>query len=339
MSKTVVRVVGLMLAIMMMLSFAACTKEVTPEPTTAPAEDAEDAVEDTTEPVEEETYLIGISQPFMGHPIRQAATVLIDEWLLEHDNVEVMVTDGQLNAQKQIADIEDMITREVDLILVAAHQSPTLVGVLREANEAGIPIIAFDRILTDPSVQVAMVVNDDYAAGQSCAQLLADKLDGKGNIVTLQGPAGNTVASLRQDGFMSVIDQYPDMVVIDDQVANFQRVQAIDIFENILQAHSGEIDAVFTHADEMSLGVLKVLKDAGVEGVAVVGIDGQKDALEAVMAGDYYATIRKIVEIQIALDMSMEYLTTGETIPINYLDSVIITADNVEDYYDPDAVF
>ncbi|OHD80470.1 MAG: hypothetical protein A3J97_14130 [Spirochaetes bacterium RIFOXYC1_FULL_54_7] len=285
-----------------------------------------------------EKFLIGISQPFMGHPIRQAGTVLINAWLKDHPEVTVMVTDGQLNAAKQIADIEDMITKKVDIILVAAHQSPTLVRVLREAKDAGIPIIAFDRTLTDPSVQVGMVVNDDYAAGASAAKLLAEKLGGKGNVVSLQGPAGNTTVTLRQGGFLSKLSEYPGIKLVDDQVANFQRIQAVDVFENVLQAHP-ELDGVYCHNDEMALGVVKVLKDAGISNKIVVGVDGQKDALEAIMAGDLYGTVRKIVEFPAALDMALEYLKTGKTATMNYLEQIPITKDNVAQFYNPNAVF
>lgn len=342
MKKTLLKFAVLILVLTLVFAFVACTAEnnETEELDQQVAEEAEEQVAEEPEeqPLNEENYVIGISQPFMGHPIRQAATVLIDAWKEDHPNVEIMVTDGQLNAQKQIADIEDMITKKVDIILVAAHQSPTLVGVLREAHDAGIPVIAFDRTLTDPSVQVGMVVNDDYAAGESAAKLMVEKMGEEGEIVILQGPAGNTVVSLRQDGFMSVIKQYPGITVIDDQVANFQRVQAVDVFENMLQANPN-INGVYCHNDEMALGCVKVLKDAGVEGITVVGVDGQKDALEAIMDGTLYGTVRKVVEFPTALDMALEYLQTGETTPINYLDSIPINSDNVDEYYDQDAVF
>ncbi len=339
MKNTMKKLIGLMLVIVMILSFASCTKEATTE-TTASTENETVSEQETTAPeaAEEKHYLIGISQPFMGHPIRQAGTVLINAWLEDHPNVEVMVTDGQLNAQKQIADIEDMITKQVDIILVAAHQSPTLIGVLREAQEAGIPIIAFDRTLTDPSVQVGMVVNDDYQAGISAAQILGEGLNGEGKIVILEGPAGNTVVTLRQDGFLKGLEAYPGIEIVDDQVANFQRVQAVDVFENMIQANP-DITGVYCHNDEMALGCVKVLNDAGIEGVKVVGLDGQKDALESIIAGDLYGTVRKVVEFPAALDMALEYLETGEVTPMQYLDPIPITKENAEEYYDPDAVF
>lgn len=345
MKKTAQKIVVMVLVLMVALALAACSDgkvepqtSVEPEATVSEEVSAPAESESDEPTVEEQHYVIGISQPFMGHPIRQAATVLIDEWLKENPNVEVMVTDGQLNAQKQIADIEDMIAKKVDMLLVAAHQSPTLVGVLREARDAGIPIIAFDRTLSDASVMVGFVGNDDYSAGQSAAKLLVEGMGETGKVVILEGPAGNTIVNMRQDGFLSVIKDYPGIEIVDDQVANFQRVQAVDIFENILQANS-DITGVYCHNDEMALGCVKVLKDAGVQGVTVVGIDGQKDALEAIIAGDYYGTVRKIVEFPIALDMAMEYLRTGETTLIKYLESVPIDSSNVNDYYNPEAVF
>lgn len=347
MKKSTQKMLAMLLAIGMLATLAACSgNTTTAQATTAPNESESSAASVATAvPTEAPTpepkhYVIGISQPFMGHPIRQAATVLIDKWLVDHPNVEVIVTDGQLNAAKQIADIEDLMSKKVDILLVAAHQSPTLVGVLREVHEAGIPIIAFDRMLTDTSVQIGQVVNDDYEAGKSDAKMLGDALNGEGKIAILEGPAGNTVSALRQGGFMDELAaNYPNIEVVSDQVANFQRVQAVDIFENILEANP-DIKGVFCHNDEMALGVVKVLKDSGkMADVKVVGIDGQKDALESIMAGDLYATTRKIVEFPYALDMALDYLDNG-VIPGNvYLESVPITKDNVADYYDPNAVF
>jgi len=286
------------------------------------------------------TYLIGISQPTMTHPIRQAANVVINSWLKEHPNVQIIVTDAQLNASKQIADIEDLMTKRVDILLVAAHQSPTLVGVLREVKAAGIPIIAFDRPLSDPSVQVAQVVNDDYGASRKAAKLLGDALGGKGKIAILEGPAGNTISALRQQGFLDELNaKYPNIKIMSDQVANFQRVQAVDIFENIIQANP-DLNGVFCHNDEMALGVVKVLKDIGkIKDVKVVGMDGQKDALESIISGDLYATVRKVLEFPAVLDMALEYLETGKTKSIVYLDPIPITKENVMQYYDPKAVF
>lgn len=283
-------------------------------------------------------YVIGVSQPTMTHPIRQAGNVVIESWKKDHPNVDVFVTDGQLKSDKQIADIEDMIAKKVDAILVAANQSPTLVPVLQEAKDAGIPVIAFDRTLTDKSVEVCEVINDDVTAGKTCAQLLTEGMGETGDIAILEGVSGSSITVERQNGFMDAIKAYPGINIVADQSANYQRVQAVDLFENILQAHP-DIKGVFCHNDEMALGVVKVLKDAGITGVTVVGIDGQKDALEAIMAGDMYGTVRKIVELQYALDQTLDYLETGKCEKSILLKSLKVDSGNVKDVYDPNAVF
>lgn len=287
---------------------------------------------------DEKKYVFGVSQPTMTHPIRKAGNIVIEEWMEKHPNVEVIVSDGQLKADKQIADIEDMIAKKVDAILVAANQSPTLVPVLQQAKDAGIPVVAFDRILTDTSVQVCEVINDDVTAGKTCVELLTEGMGETGDIVVIEGVSGSAVTVARQEGFLEEMKKHPGINIVSDQTANFQRVQAVDVFENILQANPG-IKGVFCHNDEMALGVVKVLKDAGIEGVTVVGIDGQKDALESIMEGDLYGTVRKIVELDYALDAALEYLETGKCESSILLESLKIDASNVKEVYNPDAVF
>jgi len=336
------KIFALLLAAVMVLSMAACgakTPAVSEPASTdaAPAQEATEAPATSEAPVEE-NFVIGISQPFMGHPIRKAGTVLIDAWNAEHPSVQILVTDGQLDANKQIADIEDLIAKEVDILLVAAHQSPTLVGVLQEAKDAGIPVIAFDRTLTDRTVQISEVVNDDTMAGKYCAELLVQGMGETGKVAIIQGPAGNTTVAQRNAGAMTVLDKYPGIEIVADQVANFQRVEAVEVFENILQANP-DLTGVLCHNDEMALGVCKVLADAGRDDIIVTGIDGQKDALESVIAGELYGTVRKIVEFPAALDVALEYLTTGQCEPSVFLEPLKIDASNVNDIYNPDAVF
>lgn len=299
---------------------------------------AEGNKEAQTSGAEGKKYLIGVSQPTMTHPIRKAANDLIADWLTTHPDVEVMVTDGQLNANKQISDLEDMIAKDVDAILVAAHQSATLVPVLQQAKDAGIPIIAFDRSLTDTSVQVSQIINDDVQAGRTAAELLVEGMGETGKIAILEGAPGGSNTIMRQDGFMEEIKKYPGIEIVADLTANFQRVQAVEVFENIIQSHP-DIKGVYCHNDEMALGVCKVLKDAGITGVVVVGIDGQKDALQSIMAGELYGTVRKIIEVPYALDYAYQYLTTGSCPDHLLLESAKINKDNVNDFYNPDAVF
>lgn len=341
--------VSFILALTLMLALAACggtPSSQAPASSTPPASSAAPSSTPAADPATEvlppkngDKYVIGISQPFMGHPVRQAGQVLIDAWAAEHPDCQIIVTDGQLNAQKQIADLEDLMAKDVDIILVAAHQSPTLVPILQTATDAGFPVLAFDRVLTDESVQIGRVINDEVAGGKVCGELMVEALGEEGgDIVILMGPAGNTGAELRQQGFDEAT-KGSKINVVDMQVADFQRVKAVEIFENLLQANPN-LDGVFCHNDEMALGVCQVLEAAGRSDIKVVGYDGQKDALESVMAGKLYGTARKVVEFPYSLDMAYEYLTTGKIAENDVnLPPIKIDASTVNDYYDPDAVF
>ena len=339
---------SLILALALMLTLAACggasssqaPASTPPASSAAPSSTPEaDPSAEVLPPKNGDKYVIGISQPFMGHPVRQAGQVLSDAWAAEHPDCEIIVTDGQRNAQKQIANLEDLMAKDVDIILVAAHQSPTLVPILQTATEAGFPVLAFDRVLTDESVQIGRVINDEVAGGRVCGELMLEALGEEGgDIVILMGPAGNTGAELRQQGFEEATEG-SKINVVDMQVADFQRVKAVEIFENLLQANP-DLDGVFCHNDEMALGVCQVLEAAGRDDIKVVGYDGQKDALESVMAGKLYGTARKVVEFPYSLDMAYEYLTTGKIAENDVnLPPIKIDASTVNDYYDPDAVF
>ncbi len=347
------KLISLLLAAVMLVGMLAACGQTTPPATTASKQtqapagtNPADTPPETTAsasaaipPKNGDHYVIGISQPFMGHPVRQAGQILIDAWNAEHPEVEIIVTDGQLDAQKQISDLEDLMVKDVDIILVAAHQSPTLVNVLADAYAAGFPILPFDRPLTDTSVEIGYVLMDEYLGGQYGGQLMKEALGEEGgDVVVLLGPVGNIGAENRHQGFLDEIAG-TNINVVDTQVADFQRVNAIDIFENLLQANP-DLDGVWCANDEMALGVCQVLEGAGRTDIKVVGFDGQKDALEAVISGKMYGTCRKIVEFPTALDMAYEYLTTGTIAePEVKLPTIKIDASNVNDYYDPDAVF
>ncbi|MEW6226546.1 MAG: substrate-binding domain-containing protein [Bacillota bacterium] len=282
--------------------------------------------------------LFGISMPTMTHPIRRAEIAMAEEWRKNHPNVKFVVTDGRLDASKQISDIEDLIARKVDVILVAAHQSPTLIPVLKKAKKAGIPVVAFDRRLTDTDLFVTYVGSDDREFGRLCAQFIAKKLEGKGNVVILEGVQGGAVTIARQEGFMEEIKKYPGIKIVSDQVANFQRVQAVSVMENVLQAHP-DIDAIFSHNDEMALGALQVLKAAGKKGVIIAGVDGQKEAIKAIIDGEMHFTAKKVLEFPTAAEVALKIINGEKVKPEYILPTVAIDATNAKEQYDPDSIF
>jgi len=226
--------------------------------------------------------------------------------------VELIVVDAQDNPAKQLNDIEDLIQRRVDLIIINPTDSDAIVSAVESANEAGIPVITVDRAANGGKV-VCHIASDNVAGGRMAAQYVAKLLNGKGKVVELVGIPGTSAARDRGKGFEEELAKYPGLVLVAKQTANFNRAEGLTVMENILEAHP-DIDAVFAQNDEMALGAIEAIKAAGkLDKIVVVGFDAIPDAVEAVKKGEMAATIAQqpYKMGQLAVLKAVEYLTTG----------------------------
>ncbi|CCU84374.1 MAG: D-ribose ABC transporter substrate-binding protein [Mesotoga sp.] len=257
------------------------------------------------------TYRIGLSLSTLNNPFfvtlrdgaLQAAAGL---------GVEVIVADGRDNPAKQLGDIEDFVQQKLDLIVINPTDSDAIVTAVEEANKAGLPVITVDRGANGGMV-IAHIASDNVAGGMMAGEYVAMLLDGKGNVVELEGIVGTSAARDRGEGFGAAISKYPDIKIVAKQVANFNRAEGLVVMENILQANPN-IDAVFAHNDEMALGAIEAIKAAGLlDKIKVVGFDAVDDAVAAVNAGEMAATVAQqpFVMGQLAVVKAFEYLTTG----------------------------
>jgi ribose transport system substrate-binding protein len=157
------------------------------------------------------------------------------------------------------------------------------------ANQAGVPVMAFDR-RPDGGNLATFVGYDAIQAGRNAADALAKGLGGNGKVVNIQGILGTNVAQDRDKGFTEEIAKHPGITVTATQPANFDRAEALDVMTNVLQAHP-DVNGVYAANDEMAMGVLAALKAANLATkVTLVGNDGIADSLAAVAAGEMYAT-------------------------------------------------
>jgi len=292
----------------------------------------------------EKHYLFGVSQPTFNHPIRQAHYWAAKLWQKDHPNVEFIFTDAQKNAAQQIRDVENLMARHVDVILIAEHLAGSTNRVLKQARAMGIHVIAFDRVLTDPTIPESTIAADDREMGRLCGQYIVERLkkdkgEVKGNLVIIQAPEGVEVGIRRREGLHDVIDKYPGIKILTQQVGNWQRAIALQVMENVLRGFPN-IDVVYCDNDEMALGAIKAIKEAGRQNeIFVVGIDGEKAGLEAIMRGEYAFTVKKTLEFPTALDIALK-VVKGEEVPkrIN-LPLIGVSEENVEEVYDPFALF
>lgn len=234
--------------------------------------------------------------------------------------IQLVVTDAQGQTAKQVSDVEDLIARQVDVILLAPREFEGLAPALQAAKKAKIPVILVDRAAAGtPGVDyVTLLASNFIEQGRRAGDWLAAQTNGKANIVELSGTPGASVAADRAQGFRDAISKHPDMKIIATQTGNFSRATAQGVMQNLAQSLGKKINAVYAQNDEMALGAIQALRAAGLipgSDVIVVSVDGERAALEAIERGDLGATVESNPRFgPLAFD-TIEKLRTGEPLP------------------------
>jgi len=234
--------------------------------------------------------LIGFSQGTLNHPWRVAMVDGNKKYAEEHyKDVELVITDGQNDSAKQVADVESLIARGVKVLMISPLTSDALTPVVQQALDAGIKVVTMDRKVNVPVTVHVGALN--LPIGEAAGKFLVKALDGKGKVIELQGTGGASATVDRHDGFMKGIEG-SGLEVVASQNCDYLRENAVKFMEDQLQRFGpGEIQAVYAHNDEMALGAIQALEAANRLGeVKVVGVDGQYNAFEAIAAGKLAAT-------------------------------------------------
>lgn len=239
---------------------------------------------------------VGFSQTEEDGPWRIAETnSMRDE--AKKRGYDLVYTNARGATAQQVSDLEDIIAQRVDAIFLAPREAKGFEGPLKAAKDAGIPVFLIDRELEGVKAgddYVTFIGSNFIEEGKRAGEWLAKQSDGKAGIVELLGTAGSSVANDRHQGFADAIKAHPDMKIITAQDGNFTRAQGQKVMESLIQAHGKSITAVYTHNDEMALGAIQALKAANMnpgKDVLVVSVDGQKSALQAIVAGEMNATV------------------------------------------------
>jgi ribose transport system substrate-binding protein len=209
-------------------------------------------------------------------------------------NVRVTWFDGQLDATKQRAAIDDMASQKWDFVAIQAFGIGTLTAPVNKMIKAGIPVIDMDTLIAPlNSLNVhSFLAPDNVFMGASVTQALVNAIGGKGNMVMTWGALGHTGAQGRAKGFYQVVKKYPGIKVLDAQTANWSVTQTARLWEDWLTKYP-KIDAAFFHNDDMALAAYNVIKAHGRAGkILIGGVDAMPPAINAVLDGRMYATVR-----------------------------------------------
>jgi len=287
---------GLLLPAMLALALASCRKQE-----------------------EAGSLVVGFSQMEHNNPWRLAQTASMKDEAAKR-KYELVVTDAQGQTSKQVSDVEDLVARGVDLIVLAPREYEGLEPALQAAKEAKIPVILVDRETAGKAGEdyVTFLGSNFVEQGERAGEWLAKETGGKAGIVELTGTPGSSVAMDRAKGFRQAIAKHPGMQIVASQTGDFSRANGQSVMQNIIQSKGKEITAIYAHNDEMALGAIEALKAAGMKpgtDVKVVSIDGERAALEAIQRGELGASIESNPRFGPLAFETIEKVRRGEKVP------------------------
>ena len=191
------------------------------------------------------------------------------------------------NIPEQMSQIEDVVTKKPDAIVFIPVDSRAMVPGVEKINAAGIPVVnSTDRSFGGNFV--SFIGGDDLNLAVATARYLLKAMGGKGNVLVIEGVRGSNVSADRVNGFKKAVGEFPNVKLLASQPGNFQRLVALQVTENLLQSYA-QVDGILAANDAMALGALEAL-DGAKRKALVVGLNGDKEAIEAVKSGRMLAT-------------------------------------------------
>lgn len=248
-----------------------------------------DTVE-ATNAVSGETVSIVASVPPTDHGWLGQIAAKAQEAADSFDDVEFRLLEAA-DADSQASQIETVINERPDALVVLPYDGAQLTPVAEAAMAAGIPVINVDRLFDSPEAARATILGDNHDIGVKAGRYIAGRLDCSGNVVEIQGIAGISVTADRSAGFAETIEALcgEGITIVAQQPADFRPDLGLTVMEAILQANP-EIDAVYTHDDDMAEGVVAAIENAGRQDeMFVTGAGGSCTAFDRIEAGGLYA--------------------------------------------------
>jgi ribose transport system substrate-binding protein len=244
---------------------------------------------------------------------------------------ETVVADAQHDVTKQVNDINDMIQKKIDILLINPTDSEGVKGAVEAAKKAGVIVVAVDAQAKGPID--SFVGSKNYDAGYLAGKKMAEDLGGKGKVAILDGiPVVPILERVR--GFKAAIKENPGIEIVDTQNGKQDRAEANKVTENMLQAHP-DLNALFSVNDEGSLGSLTAIQSSGRD-VGLYSVDGHPEAVKAILkGGQFKATVAQFPrdQVRIGLGMALAKLWGAKVVPTEVpIDVKLLTKDNAQGF-------
>lgn len=248
---------------------------------------------------------------------------------------ESKIFDSQNNTALESDHFENAIASGYNAILFNPTDAAGSVTNVKKAKDAGVAVFCMDREINSKDAATSQILSDSYAACIELGKLFVSSLQKKGNFVELLGIVSDNNTGNRSKGFHSVVDNYPQLKMVAQQSAEFDRNKAMEVMESILQAHP-DIDGVFCGNDAMAMGAWQALVAAGkADRVKVIGFDGAEDAINSIKEGKLTATAMQFPKTiaELAATWADEYFKGKRDFPKKLPIPVeVVNSENIDKY-------
>jgi ABC-type sugar transport system substrate-binding protein len=274
-----------------------------------------------------EPITLGFSQIGAESEWRTANTVSVQTAAAEA-GIDLKFSDAQQKQENQIKALRSFIAQGVDVIAFSPVVETGWETVLREAKAANIPVLLTDRAVdvTDETLYLTLIGSDFVEEGRKAGRWLTEyyksgagkDVQGDIHIVELQGTVGSAPANDRKKGFAEIIDAEPRFKIIRSQTGDFTRAKGKEVMEAFLKADGKKIQVLFAHNDDMAIGAIQAIEEAGLkpgQDIIIVSIDAVKGAFEAMIAGKLNVTVECSPLLGPQLMDAVKKVAAGETIP------------------------
>ena len=277
-------------------------------------------------------YKIGLSQCTTGDVWRQYMQKEIERELTFHPEIELIIKNANLNSDKQIEQINELVKEEIDLLIVTPNEAAPLTPIVDKLYKNGLPVIVVDRSTLSKNF-TAFIGANNYKVGINAGAYTTALLKGKGIVLEINGsPFGSSADIGRHDGFVDYIKKFPEIIykfrfVVDNRTQAWE-----SSFKEYVKANQ-DINLIYSHDDRMALVVYKIIKSIGLEQkIKVIGVDGlpgENGGIDLVEKGVLKATILYPTGGKEAILTAIDILEKKPYSRENELASTVIDSTNV----------
>lgn len=294
------------------------------------------------------TVKVGYCGPSMVAPYYVALETIVKE-TVAHYGMTYYTADGQEDVAKQVAAIEDLLSKGIDALIINPLDPKAVVPVVNRAHEQGVKIFVVDSMIDPAASYISSIVANNMMNGELLGLWLAAQPITDPKIAIISGNQGNPVGREKRLGFVRGLT---DGQLHQNAKTNFNIVAhgwgkwnnngGLKAMEDILAAHP-YVNVLFAENDAMAMGAAKTIKEMGKDkDITVIGVDGQKEAYEMIKEGRLAATAQNSPKIlgQLVVQSLVRHLNGDQSLEKTiFTPSVLISKTNVDDFYDPNALF